>query len=264
MPFELVLLEGLAGGAAIGVAIALALRFTAPTLRDKADRALGYGFVAAFLGVLPLVVLGRDGDSPAMVIGGALLLAVPLSTSAMLFFLGSRRAPKPANAMRLRPWHVFFLLWIPFAVGLDALDAKDQAVSAEALRHATQVTARVVGRASVRRSYSAPWARVRIPTTFGITSCEVVMTRKEFDDNFSGEITVYVVAGNPPRCFTANGAARLAADGSGSRIFGAMVGGTLLAWLFYYPLIRIRLGAAGSLRTRWAAERAAETERLAA
>jgi hypothetical protein len=162
------------------------------------------------------------------------------------------------SAMRLRPWHVFFAIWIPFAFGVDALIGHDRDITYEKLAGAASVTARVVGRGSSGsgRPTSAVEARLMIPPTLGITSCEVSMSKRQFDDVWGGEITVRVLQlpGAPPRCFANGGGAEVQA-GIGAHIVGSMLFGAMLAWLVYYPLIRMETSASGSLRTRWEAEK---------
>jgi hypothetical protein len=258
MAFELTLVEGLLWGAALGGVIALVLRYVVKAELEKVGKVLGFWLLAGFCGALPILGVGARLDAALLAAAAGLLFAMPVSTSISLACIEHFRHAQPHSGMRLRPWHVFFAIWIPFAFGVDALIGHDRDITYEKLSAAKSVAAHVVsGRfSSGPRASNTVYARLEIPSTLGITSCEASMGKKQFDDVWGGEIEVRVlqVPGAPPRCFANGGGGEVRGD-IGAHLAGSMLFGAMLAWLVYYPLIRMETSASGSLRTRWEAEK---------
>ena len=164
--------------------------------------------------------------------------------------------------VRPRPWQVFFALWI--AMGALVLWlfywGKPPEITEGMLARAKQVSARVVSGArdaGGRRPATTATVHLAIPPTFGITTCESFLTVDEFERLRGREVAVTVLEGPPPRCLTATAYQMIDLGDLNAPILGPMLFGAMLAWLLYYPIIRMEWSAAGALKSRWDAERAA-------
>ncbi len=131
-------------------------------------------------------------------------------------------------------------------------------ITEEMIATGKRVNARVVsGHLNVHaRAASTATVRLEIPRTFGITSCESTLTVGEFERSRGGEVPVTVIGGPVPQCLTGTAYRMMDPDNIGGVTVAPMLFGAMLAWLLYYPIIRMEWSSAGSLKARWDAERA--------